>query len=93
MLTKKELEHLADLARIELKEGEEEKLQHDLGEVLDYFKELQKVDTDQVQPMTGGTDLRNAFRDDVSILPEQVGKGPSAFPEAESGYAKVPPVL
>ncbi|MBU6141929.1 Asp-tRNA(Asn)/Glu-tRNA(Gln) amidotransferase subunit GatC [Patescibacteria group bacterium] len=93
MLTKKELEHLADLARIELKEGEEAKLQHDLDEVLEYFKELQVLDTETVAPMTGGTDVRNALRDDASVLPEQVGKGPAAFPEKHDGYLKVPPIL
>jgi aspartyl-tRNA(Asn)/glutamyl-tRNA(Gln) amidotransferase subunit C len=64
VITKHELEHLAKLARIELDPKEEEKLLHDLGAILDYFKELQQLDTAAVPPMTGGTDLRNIFRED-----------------------------
>ena len=78
-ITKKELEHLAALARIDLKEGEEQKLQKDLGAILDYFKELQGVDTSNVKPMTGGTD--------------DTGKGPEQFPDKQDGYLKVPPVF
>jgi aspartyl-tRNA(Asn)/glutamyl-tRNA(Gln) amidotransferase subunit C len=61
---KRELEHLAKLARIELDPREEEKLLRDLGAILEYFNELQKLDTSAVAPMTGGTDLRNVFRED-----------------------------
>ena len=64
MLIKKDLEHLAELARIDLKAGEEKKLTKDLSNILDYFKELQELNTDGVEPMTGGTDLKNALRED-----------------------------
>lgn len=92
MLTKKELEHLAALARIELKGGEEEKLQKDLGSILDHFQELKSVDTSGVVPMTGGTALKNALREDV-LNKEMMGKGPDAFPDKKDGYLKVPPVF
>ncbi len=92
MLTKKDLEHLASLARIELKAGEEEKLQKDLGSILDHFQELQALDTSAVVPMTGGTVLKNAFREDV-LNEEMMGKGPDAFPDKKDGYLKVPPVF
>lgn len=92
MLTKKDLEHLATLARIELKSGEEEKLQKDLGSILDHFKELASLDTSDVLPMTGGTVIKNAFREDV-LNENMMGKGPDAFPNAKDGYLKVPPVF
>ncbi|MDE2000971.1 MAG: Asp-tRNA(Asn)/Glu-tRNA(Gln) amidotransferase subunit GatC [Patescibacteria group bacterium] len=93
MLSKKELEHLAELARIELKEGEEEKLEKDLGAILDYFKELQAVDTEKVAPMTGGTQLMNALREDVTGSTDDTGKGAAGFPDKQDGYLKVPPVF
>lgn len=93
MLTKKDLEHLAELARIELKEGEEKKLQKDLAEILDYFKELQSLDTSAVAPMTGGTQLKNSLREDVLGKIDDTGKGPDAFPDKKNGYLKVPPVF
>ena len=92
-ITKEELRHLAELARIELDPQEEEKLLKDLGSILDYFKELQKLDTANVPPMTGGTDLRNIFRDDTERENTNRGAGVEAFPESESGFLKVPPVF
>lgn len=96
-LGKRELEHLAKLARIELDQNEEEKLLHDLGAILGHFEELKKLDTSAVPPMTGGTDLRNAFREDgaKNSGPENTnqGAGVEAFPEAKDGFNKIPPVF
>lgn len=95
MLTKKDLEHLAELARIELKEGEEVKLQKDLGAILDYFKELQSINTDGVEPMAGGTELKNVLREDelASGIEDDTGKGSEQFPDKLGNYLRVPPVF
>lgn len=92
-LNKHDLEHLAKLSRIELDPDEEEKLLKDLGNILDHFKELQELDTSNVAPMTGGTDLRNVFRDDVERENTDRGAGTEAFPEKKDGFLKVPPVF
>ena len=92
-ISKHELEHLALLARIQLDEKEEEKLLRDLGAILDYFKELQELDTSNVPPMTGGTDLMNIFRGDTEHENTNRGAGVEAFPEKEDGYLKIPPVF
>ncbi len=44
-ITKKEVEHIAKLARLELTEKEITKMQKDLSEVLNYFNSLKKVDS------------------------------------------------
>ncbi len=93
MLTKKDLEHLAALARLDLKVGEEEKLQKDLGSILDYFKELQEVDTENVLLMAGGTELKNITREDIADKTDDAGKGTELFPDKKDGYLKVPPVF
>ena len=92
-ITKHELEHLASLARIELDPKEEEKLLKDLSNILDHFKELQTLDTTNVAPMTGGTDLLNIFREDAEHENTNRGAGVDAFPESKNGYLKVPPVF
>jgi aspartyl-tRNA(Asn)/glutamyl-tRNA(Gln) amidotransferase subunit C len=92
-LNKKDLEHLAALARIDFKEGEEEKLLKDLRNILDYFKELQALDTSEVSPMTGGTDLKNILREDMPDKNKEIGKGKDAFPEKDSDYLRVPPIF
>ena len=90
---KKELEHLAQLSRIEIDPKEADKLIADLGAILDHFKELQALDTANVPPMTGGTDLMNSFRDDEAHENTNRGAGVDAFPESKDGYLKVPPVF
>lgn len=93
-ITKKSLEHLADLARLELTEKEEEKFLKDLESILGHFKELESLDTSNVAPLTGGTSLKNVFREDgerkSSLAADPVV---DAFPEKEKGYLKVPAVF
>ena len=62
---KKTLEYLAELGRIELAESEKSKLLKDLQEILNHFQELEKLDTSNVEPMSGGTFQQNIFREDI----------------------------
>ncbi len=92
-MKREDLEKLALLSRMELRPEEGEKLLHDLGKVLDYFKELQELSTDDISPMTGGTSAYNVVREDDAELcmPGDAARG--MFPEKEDGYLKVPPVF
>jgi aspartyl-tRNA(Asn)/glutamyl-tRNA(Gln) amidotransferase subunit C len=94
---KKELEYLARLSRIEIDPKEADKLISDLGAILDHFKELQALNTANVVPMTGGTDLKNVLRPDTiedgGRESTNRGAGVDAFPESKDGYNKVPPVF
>ena len=92
-INKRELDHLAKLARIELDPKEEEKIIADLGKILDHFTELQALDTQNVAPMTGGTDLKNVFRGDADRENTNRGAGTDAFPETQDGFLKIPPVF
>ncbi len=94
MLTKKDLEHLADLSRMRLEESKEEKLLHDLGGILDHFEELKELNTDNVLPLNGGTSLVNAWREDDPGAAKLDGDpAKKEFPETENGYLKVPAVF
>lgn len=92
-INKTALAHLAKLARIELDPKEEGKILKDITEVLDYFKELETLDTTKVAPMAGGTDLKNIFREDEEHENTDRGAGVELFPESENGFLKVPPVF
>lgn len=92
-IDKDALAHLAKLSRIEYDPGEEQKLLTDLGAILDHFKELQGIDTSDVPPMTGGTDLRNALRNDEQRENTDRGAGTEAFPKSKDGFNEVPAVF
>jgi len=75
MLTDAEVEHIASLARIELKPEEKERLKKDLGSVLDYVAKLEKADTSSVEPLYQTTGIVNA---------ERVDEPRAEFPQTEN---------
>lgn len=92
-IDKDALAKLAKLSRIEYDPAEEQKLLADLGAILDHFRELQALDTADVPPMTGGTDLMNALREDDARESTDRGAGTASFPQSKDGLNKVPAVF
>lgn len=93
-LTKAEIEHLADLARIEISEEEKEELAERLGSVLTYVSEISKITIDtKAQPVPGA--LRNVLRPDKDS--RTGGEFTDAIlanvPSVEDGYVKVQRIL
>ncbi len=93
------LKHLAELSRIKLTARESAQFLKDAKKILNYFEELTKVNVPHVEPVIGGSSLKNVFRDD-KIDPHKkaysvndAGRIIEAFPEAEKGYLKVPKIL
>ncbi len=64
-ITKKEVEHVADLARLSLSDDELEKMTGQLDTILSYMDTLNTLDTSQVQPTTHVFSVSNAFREDI----------------------------
>lgn len=64
MLTDKEVRHIADLARVKITEKEAGKFKKELASILDYVDQLNKVDTEGVEPLYQTTGLINAVRSD-----------------------------
>jgi aspartyl-tRNA(Asn)/glutamyl-tRNA(Gln) amidotransferase subunit C len=89
-IKKEDIEHLSVLSRIDL-EGKEDELLKDADAILGYFEELKQVNTDDIAPMAGATDMTNRSEAD-EVDEELKGKGIESFPEAEQGYLKVPGV-
>src|SRR3989344_2550522 len=92
-ISKKALENLAKITKIKLEEKEEEKLLEDMRKILAYFDELKSLDPSGVEPMNGGTELKNSFREDEERISTNQGAGVDAFPETKDGFLKVPPVF
>lgn len=95
MLTREEILHIATLARIGVSEKDVEKYQHDLSEILDYFKKLEELDVENIEPIGHITGMLNDPRTDKhedfgSIGKDQILKN---APEEKDGYVKVKSVL
>lgn len=95
MLSKDEIKHIAALARIGISEKEIEKYQQDISNVVDYFGELEKLDTKNVGPAGHITGRTNVFRHDESEAGDEAGKVAilKNAPETKDGYVKVKSVL
>lgn len=95
MLTKEEILHIATLARIGVSEKDVENYQHDLSEILDYFKKLDEVDVSGVEPIGHITGMQNTFRNDEHIDFGTLGKEAilKNVPERKGEYIKVKSVL
>ena len=67
MITIKDVEHVAKLARLELTEDEKELYTKQLGDVLKYVDQMNEVDTSNVKPMTQVIDFCNVMREDKVV--------------------------
>lgn len=91
-LTKEEVEHIAALAHLALREEEKERYREQLSAILDYAARLQAVDTSQIPPTSTILAQRMRLRPDVaaeSLQPQQVLQN---APHAEQNQFRVPPV-
>ena len=66
MLSDKELDHIAKLARINIEPEKRDQLKKDLSAILDYIEKLNKADTSSIEPLYQTTGLINATRTDDS---------------------------
>lgn len=92
-ISRDEVAHLADLARIDLSEDELQQLAPQLSVILDSIASIQGVAGDDIPPTSHALPLTNVFRDDVvvpGLTPEQALSG---APEAEDGRFSVPRIL
>lgn len=64
-ITSEEVQHVAKLARLELDDGEVERMTKQLDTILAYVAKLDEVDTKDVAPTTHTQKVVNAFREDV----------------------------
>ena len=88
-----DVEKIADLARLSLKEEEKEKFTQQFNLILDYFEQLNKVDTSNIEPLSHALELCNVFRDDIVEKSLPVDKALQNAPERMDYYFKVPKVI
>jgi len=93
MISKEEVERIANLARLEISEDEKKLYAEQLSAVLDYVDKLKKVPTLTVEPLLNITGQKNVFREDKitnEVRREEMLKN---APSVEDGYIKVKAVL
>ena len=92
-ITKEEVKKVANLARLELNEDEINNHAEQLEKILEYIKQLEKIDTDDVPCTTRAIEVNNVFRKDEKKNYECKKELLELGPSVEDKYFKVPKIL
>ena len=88
-----QVRHVARLARLELTAAEEERLQHELSDILGYVDKLNELDTGQVEPTAQVGEAGTPTRDD-SVTNQPAPDAMLANAPAREGMLfKVPKII
>ncbi len=95
MITKKQVSHVAKLARLGLTKEEKEKFTEELSSILDFVNKLNEVKADKIKPTAQVTGLENVMRKDKgrAKTKQETEKLLELAPEIKDGYVKVKAVL
>jgi aspartyl-tRNA(Asn)/glutamyl-tRNA(Gln) amidotransferase subunit C len=92
-LSRKDVEHVALLARLGLTDEELGRLEGELNHIVDQYAVLARLDTEAIPPTAQTIELENILRDDVvgpSLATDAVLANAAA---TEGPFVVVPPVL
>jgi aspartyl-tRNA(Asn)/glutamyl-tRNA(Gln) amidotransferase subunit C len=92
-LSREEVEMIAELARLKLSAAELERFGQQLSAILEYFAQLQHLDTTDIPPTSSVLPLRGHLREDQprsGLSPEELLQN---APATRDNQFLVPPVL
>lgn len=92
-VTKKDVEYIASLAKLNFAEDEVVKLTAELNEVLNYMDKLNELDTGNVEPLSHPVENVNAFRNDDLGKSVTSAEALKNAPENNDEYFLVPKVI
>lgn len=92
-VTKKDVEYIANLARLKFSDEELENFTSELNEILNYVEKLNELNTENIEPLSHPIENINVFREDQlkpSINREEALKN---APSSTEEFFKVPKVI
>jgi len=92
-VSKKDVEYVALLARLEIKEEEKAGMIEDLNSVLGYIEKLNELDTEKVDIIVNPYYIENKFREDEIIPSMPLKDVLDNAPETLEEYILVPKVI
>lgn len=92
-ITLKDVDHVANLARLELTQEEKETFTEQLNAILKYAEQLNELDTEGVVPTSHAMLLSNVMREDEVRASLPIETVLLNAPDEEDGQIKVPAVL
>jgi aspartyl-tRNA(Asn)/glutamyl-tRNA(Gln) amidotransferase subunit C len=92
-LTLDQIRWVAHLARLDLSEAEIEAMTRELSAVLEYVDQLQKINTENVEPLAHPLPIHNVFREDKPAPSLAVDTALQNAPDRRGAFYRVPAVL
>jgi aspartyl-tRNA(Asn)/glutamyl-tRNA(Gln) amidotransferase subunit C len=90
-ISREDVLHVADLARLALTTEEVERLGDQLGAILEAVGKVSELDLSGVEPMSHPLDLVNAWEEDEPRPSLALEDALANAPEREDSYFRVPP--
>jgi aspartyl-tRNA(Asn)/glutamyl-tRNA(Gln) amidotransferase subunit C len=92
-VTIKDVSYIAELARLQFTEAEQEKMARELNMILHYVEKLNEVDTEGVEPLSSIHDQSNVLREDVEVPSLSNADALKNAPDRQDRFFKVPKVI
>ena len=92
-ITKTDVEHVAELARLKLTEEEKQKFTQELGDILNYINELDELKDEEIEPISQIGGLENIVRADEITNKSDRDNLLKNVPAQERGFIKVKQVF
>ena len=92
-ITVQDVEHAANLARLNLSAEEKERFAGQLDAILKYADKLNELDTSDIEPTSHVLPLANVMREDEVRPSWPIEQVLAIAPDEEDGHFKVPAVL
>ncbi len=92
-LSPQEVQRIAELARIGISDAEARAVQAQLNNIFELIGQMQKVNTDGIEPMTHAQGSALRLREDKVTEENQRRQLQSAAPQVEAGLYLVPRVI
>ncbi|USK34221.1 Asp-tRNA(Asn)/Glu-tRNA(Gln) amidotransferase subunit GatC [Bacillus sp. F19] len=92
-ISKEEVKHVANLARLAITEEETEMLTTQLDAIITFAEQLNELDTTGVEPTTHVLEMKNILREDKAEKGLPVEDVVKNAPDHKDGYIRVPSIL
>ncbi|MDQ3937064.1 MAG: Asp-tRNA(Asn)/Glu-tRNA(Gln) amidotransferase subunit GatC [Chloroflexota bacterium] len=92
-LSRKDVEHVAHLARLGLSEEELTRLEGQLNHILDQYAVLAELDTEHIPPTAQTIEVENILREDAVRPGLSTDDALANAPQRSGDHIVVPPIL
>lgn len=92
-ISKEEIEYISTLARLNLTEEEKKLFSSQLGSILDYIEQLNKLDTETIEPTSHVISLNNVMREDTLGISLSVEEALKNCPSHTEKFYRVPKII